>query len=290
MNMKTTVFAILAGWGMATGLLCAGEAQPFKDDKEKASYALGLSLGNNWKRLEIQPGDLDFDQLGRGLKTVLGGDKPLLTEQEGAEILKKFQQDLTARQQERRKQLGEKNKKEGEAFLAENKTKPGVIELPSGLQYKVITEGTGPMPKATDTVVAHYRGTLLDGTEFDSSYSRNQPLTRQVTGLVKGWQEALQLMKTGSKWQLFIPPGLAYAEHGSPPKIGPDATLIFEMELLSIQAPPPPVTNAPLTSDIIKVPSLEEMKKGAKIETIKAEDVERLQREQQQEKEKQKPK
>jgi len=290
MNMKTTVFAILAGWGMATGLLCAGEAQPFKDDKEKASYALGLSLGNNWKRLEIQPGDLDFDQLGRGVKTVLGGDKPLLTEQEGAEILKKFQQDLTARQQERRKQLGEKNKKEGEAFLAENKTKPGVIELPSGLQYKVITEGTGPMPKATDTVVAHYRGTLLDGTEFDSSYSRNQPLTRQVTGLVKGWQEALQLMKTGSKWQLFIPPGLAYAEHGSPPKIGPDATLIFEMELLSIQAPPPPVTNAPLTSDIIKVPSLEEMKKGAKIETIKAEDVERLQREQQQEKEKQKPK
>jgi len=291
MNMKTTVFAILAGWGMATGL-CAGEAQPFKDDKEKASYALGLSLGNNWKRLEIQPGDLDFDQLGRGVKTVLGGDKPLLTEQEGAEILKKFQQDLTARQQERRKQLGEKNKKEGEAFLAENKTKPGVIELPSGLQYKVITEGTGPIPKSTDTIVANYRGTLLDGTEFDSSYSRNQPLTRQITGpngLIKGWQEALQLMKTGSKWQLFIPPGLAYAERGSPPKIGPDATLIFEMELLSIQAPPPPVTNAPLTSDIIKVPSLEEMKKGAKIETIKAEDVERLQREQQ-EKEKQKPK
>ncbi len=289
MNMKTTAFAILAGWGVATGL-CAGEAQLFKDEKEKASYALGLSLGNNWKRLEIQPGDLDFDQLGRGLKTVLGGDKPLLTEQEGAEILKKFQQDLTVRQQERRKQIGEKNKKEGEAFLAENKTKPGVIALPSGLQYKVITEGTGQLPKATDTVVAHYRGTLLDGTEFDSSYSRNQPLTRQVTGLVKGWQEALQLMKTGSKWQLFIPPDLAYGEHGSPPKIGPEATLIFEMELLSIQAPPPPVTNAPLTSDIIKVPSLEEMKKGAKIETIKAEDVERLQRQQQQEKEKEKPK
>ena len=290
--MKNGIRMILAGGLVAASLqLCAGaEDKPaFKDDKEKASYALGLSLGNNWKRLEIQPGDLDFDQLGRGLKTVLGGDKPLLTEQEGAEILKKFQQDLTGRQQERRKQLGEKNKKEGEAFLAENKTKPGVIELPSGLQYKVITEGTGPIPKATDTVVAHYRGTLLDGTEFDSSYSRNQPLTRQVTGLVKGWQEALQLMKTGSKWQLFIPPGLAYAEHGSQ-KIGPEATLVFEMELLSIQAPPPPVTNAPLTSDIIKVPSLEEMKKGAKIETIKAEDVERLQREQQQEKEKQKPK
>ena len=285
MNMKTTVFAILAGCGVATGL-CAGEAQPFKDEKEKASYAVGLNYGSDLKRKDIE---LDANQFSQGFKDAYSG-KALLTEQEMRDVLNAYSQTLRAKAEEKKKQLGEKNKKEGEAFLAENKTKPGVIALPSGLQYKVITEGTGQIPKATETVVAHYRGTLLDGAEFDSSYSRNQPLTRQVTGLIKGWQEALQLMKTGSKWQLFIPPGLAYGEHGFPPKVGPEATLIFEMELLSIQAPPPPVTNAPLTSDIIKVPSLEEMKKGAKIETIKAEDVEKLQRQQQQEKEKEKPK
>jgi len=285
MNMKTTVFAVLVGWWTAT-VLNAGEAQHFKDEKEKASYAVGLNYGTDLKRREIE---LDADQFSQGFRDAYSG-KALLTEQEMRDVLNAYSQTLRAKAEEKRKEAGEKNKKEGEAFLAENKTKPGVIVLPSGLQYKVITEGTGPMPKATDTIVANYRGTLIDGTEFDSSFSRNQPLTRQVTGVVKGWQEALLLMKTGSKWQLFIPPGLAYGANGSPPKIGPEATLIFELELLSIQAPPPPATNTPLTSDIIKVPSLEEMKKGAKIETIKAEDVERLQKQQQQEKEKEKPK
>lgn len=277
MNMKTTVFAILAGCVSATGLRAGEAAQSFKDEKEKASYAVGLSYGSNLKKQDIE---LDANLFFQGFKDASSA-KPLLTEQEMRDVLNAYSQTLRAKQEEKRKQLGEKNKKEGEAFLAENKTKSGVTTLPSGLQYKIITEGTGPIPKATDTVVANYRGTLLDGTEFDSSYSRNQPLTRQVTGLVKGWQEALQLMKTGSKWQLFVPAGLAYGEHGNPPKIGPEATLIFELELLSIQAPPPPVPNTPLTSDIIKVPSLEEMKKGAKIETIKAEDVEKLQKEQQ---------
>ena len=286
MNTKTTVFAILAGCVSATGL-CAGEAQLFKDEKDKASYAVGLNYGSNLKRQEVE---LDADRFFQGFKDAYSG-KPLLTEQEMRDVLNAYSQTLRAKAEEKKKQVGEKNKKEGEAFLAENKTKPGIVALPSGLQYKVITEGTGEVPKATDIVVAHYRGTLLDGTEFDSSHSRNQPLTRQVTGLVKGWQEALQLMKTGSKWQLFVPPNLGYGEQGYPPKIGPEATLIFEMELLSIQAPSPPVTNAPLTSDIIKVPSLEEMKKGAKIETIKAEDVEKLQKQQQEkEKEKAKPK
>jgi FKBP-type peptidyl-prolyl cis-trans isomerase FklB len=282
MNMKPTVFVILTGCVTAIGLR-AEEGQHFKDEKDKASYAVGLNYGSNLKRQDIE---LDANQFFQGFKDAYSG-KALLTEQEMREVLNAYSQQLRAKAEEKRKELAEKNKKEGDAFLAENKNKPGVITLPSGLQYKVITEGTGPIPKATDIVVAHYRGTLLDGTEFDSSYSRNQPLTRNVTGLVKGWQEALQLMKTGSKWQLFVPPNLAYGEHGSPPKIGPDATLIFEMELLSIQAPAQPVANAPLTSDIIKVPSLEEMKKGAKIETIKAEDVEKLQK---QEKEKQKPK
>jgi len=285
MNMKITLFTVLTGCVTGIGL-CGEQSAAFKDEKDKASYAVGLNYGSNLKRQDVE---LDANQFFQGFKDAYSG-KPLLTEQEMREVLNAYSQTLRAKQEEKRKELGEKNKKEGEAFLAENKTKPGIVALPSGLQYKVIKDGTGEIPKSTDTVVAHYRGTLLDGTEFDSSYSHNQPLTRQVTGLVKGWQEALQLMKTGSKWQLFIPPSLAYGERGSPPKIGPEATLIFDLELLSIQPPAPPPTNTPLTSDIIKVPSLEEMKKGAKIETIKAEDVEKLQKQQQQEKEKEKQK
>jgi FKBP-type peptidyl-prolyl cis-trans isomerase FklB len=286
MNTKTILFAILAG-GVAANGLCGEEAKPFKDEKEKASYAVGMNYGSSLKRQDVE---LDPNQFFQGFNDAYSG-KTALTEQEMRDVLNAFSQSLRAKQEEKRKQMAEKNKKEGDAFLEENKTKPGVVALPSGLQYRIITAGTGEIPKATDTIVAHYRGTLLDGTEFESSYSRNQPLTRPVNGLIRGWQEALQLMKTGSKWQLFVPPALAYGDRGNPPKIGPDATLIFEMELLSIQPPPPPATNAPLTSDIIKVPSLEEMKKGAKIETIKAEDVERLQKEQQQkEKQKQAPK
>ena len=291
---KTTLFAILAAWLVTTGLR-AGEAQPFKDEKDKASYAIGLNFGRSWKQQDIE---LNYDELLRGLKDTQEGGKPLLTEQETREVLNKFQQELVAKRQEKQRVLGEKNKKEGEAFLAENKNKPGVITLTNGLQYKVITEGNGDIPKPEDTVTVNYRGTLIDGTEFDSSAKTGRPATFRVTGVIPGWTEALKRMKVGSKWQLFIPPELAYRERGGGPLIGPNATLLFDVELLSIQPPPPPATNAPLTSDIIKVPSLEEMKKGAKIETIKAEDVERLQKEQQQkqqqqqqqEKEKPKPK
>jgi FKBP-type peptidyl-prolyl cis-trans isomerase FklB len=283
MNMKTTVFAILAAWLAATGLR-AGDAQPFKDDKDKASYAVGLNFGRSWKQQDIE---LNYDELLRGLKDTLEGGKPLLNEQETREVLNKFQQEITAKRQEKQRLLGEKNKKEGEAFLAENKNKPGVVTLTNGLQYKVLTEGSGEIPKPEDTVTVNYRGTLIDGTEFDSSAKAGKPATFRVTGVIPGWTEALKRMKVGSKWQLFIPSELAYRERGGGPLIGPNATLLFDVELLSIQPPPPPVTNAPLTSDIIKVPSLEEMKKGAKIETIKAEDVEKLQKQQQ---EKQKPK
>jgi len=132
-------------------------------------------------------------------------------------------------------QLADKNQKEGEVFLAENKKKKGVITLPSGLQYQVIKEGTGKIPKATDTVTTHYRGTLIDGTEFDSSYKRGEPASFPVNGVIKGWTEALQLMKVGSKWQLFIPSNLAYGPQGAGQAIGPNATLIFEIELLSIK-------------------------------------------------------
>jgi len=142
---------------------------------------------------------------------------------------------MNAKAAEKAKQLGEMNKTEGAAFLAENKTKEGVVTLPSGLQYKIIAEGTGPKPTSADTVICNYRGTLLDGKEFDSSYKRDQPATFPVGRVIKGWQEAIQLMPVGSKWRLFIPSNLAYAERGAGADIGPNATLIFEVELISIQ-------------------------------------------------------
>jgi len=271
MNMRAIVFAILAGCFTATGLHAA-DTNAFKSDKEKVGYAVGVNLGTTWKRQDI---DLDFDQLLQGLKDATSG-KPMLNEQEVREVLNKFSQELNAKQQEKRRIEGEKNKKEGDAFLAANKTKPDVITLTNGLQYKVITEGTGETPKPTDNVTVAYRGTLIDGTEFDQSTN----LTRRANGFITGWNEALSRMKVGSKWQLFIPSELAYGERGGP-KIGPHSALIFDVELLSVQAAAPPAPTTPLTSDIIKVPSLEEMKKGAKIETIKAEDVDKLVKEQQ---------
>ena len=180
--------------------------------------------------------------------------------------------EFTTKMQEKRKLDSEKNKKEGDAFLAENAKKAGIVTLPSGLQYKVVTEGSGASPKGNDTVVTQYRGTLLDGTEFDSSFKRQQPATFELNKVIAGWIEALQKMKAGSKWQLFIPPNLAYGERGSGSLIGPNSTLIFEIELLSVQ-PAAQQTNQPVTSDIIKVPSAEELKAGAKIEVIKPESI-----------------
>ncbi|MBE0543711.1 MAG: FKBP-type peptidyl-prolyl cis-trans isomerase [Verrucomicrobia bacterium] len=278
MNKTATTLAILAGLAV-TANLQAQDSKPFKDEKEKASYAVGLNLGSNWKRQDI---DLDFDQVLRGLKDTRPDAQPLLTEEEAREVLTKFQQQIMAAQQEKRRVQGEKNKQAGAAFLAENKSKPGVKTLENGLQYKVITEGSGDIPKREDTVTVKYRGTLIDGTEFDSSEKApNGTATFRVNGVIRGWTEALTQMKVGSKWQLVIPPDLAYGERGSGPNIGPESTLIFDVELLSVQPAPPPAQPKPLTSDIIKVPSVEEMKKGAKIETIKAEDVEKLQKQQQ---------
>lgn len=274
MKTKTTLLLILLGF-VAAAPVSAEQTNVFKTDKEKISYAIGMSIGTAWKRQEI---DADYDMLVRGIKDAKAGGEMLLTEQEMREVLGKFQQELMVKMQEKQRQAAEKNKKDGEAFLAENKAKPGVITLTNGLQYKVITEGTGEMPKTEDTVTMNYRGTLIDGTEFDSSYKRGQPALFPVTGVIRGWTEALKLMKVGSKWQLFIPSELAYGEHGNPSaRIGPNSTLIFEVELLSIKLATLPAPSQPLTSDIIKVPSLDEMKKGAKIETIKAEDVEKLQ-------------
>ena len=201
--------------------------------KEKASYALGMNFGTGLRKQSI---DVDPAILARGLRDSFANGKTLLTEDEARAVLTQLQGDVRKRQQELAQQVGDANKKQGLAFLDANKTKDGVVALPSGLQYKVLQEGTGPKPASTDTVVCNYRGTLLDSTEFDSSYKRGQPATFPVTGVIKGWTEALQLMPVGSKWQLFIPSELAYGERGAGGQIGPNATLIFEVELLSIQA------------------------------------------------------
>ncbi|HKN77159.1 MAG TPA: FKBP-type peptidyl-prolyl cis-trans isomerase [Candidatus Acidoferrum sp.] len=204
-----------------------------KTQKEKASYAIGLNIGKSMHKDSV---DVDPAIVLRGMKDGLAGNKPLLTDDEARATMVALQADLRKKQEEKMLVQGEANKKEGETFLAENKTKEGVVALPSGLQYKILKEGTGPKPTATDTVVCNYKGTLLDNTEFDSSYKRGQPATFPVTGVIKGWTEALQLMPVGSKWQLFIPSDLAYGVRGGPGGgIGPNATLVFEVELMSIQ-------------------------------------------------------
>ena len=206
--------------------------------KDKFSYALGMNVGTNLgANLKKQGMTVNVDLIARGLKDALAGGKTLITEDEARAVLMAVQAEFQQQQRERTKQLGEANKAEGAPFLAANKAKDGVVTLPSGLQYKILTPGTGPKPAATDTVTVNYRGTLINGTEFDSSYKRGQPATFGVTGVIKGWTEALQLMPTGSKWQLVIPADLAYGEHGAGDDIAPNATLIFEVELLSIKAP-----------------------------------------------------
>lgn len=205
---------------------------PFQDDTARLSYALGMNLGVNFHRQE-EP--INAQLLFEGLQDGLSGGKTLMTEEEMTVALRQLQTEIRAKQEEKKKLLPEANRKAGEAFLAENKTKPGVVTLPSGLQYKVMTEGSGPKPGAEDTVVCNYRGTLIDGTEFDSSYKRGQPASFPVKGVIKGWTEALQLMSVGSKWQLFIPPDLAYGDRGAGDAIGPNATLVFEVELVSIR-------------------------------------------------------
>jgi FKBP-type peptidyl-prolyl cis-trans isomerase len=202
-------------------------------EKEKDSYALGMNIGRG---LSKQPAELDAAAVARGLKDAMSGGKTLLTDEEAAADLAQLKDQVQKATEAKMQELGAENQKAGAAFLAENKTKEGVVTLPSGLQYKILTPGTGPKPIAADTVVCQYKGTLLDGTEFDSSYKRGQPATFAVGKVIKGWTEALQLMPVGSKWQLFIPADLAYGERGAGNVIPPNATLVFEVELVSIQA------------------------------------------------------
>lgn len=225
MKLKLIVVLGIVFW---VSYVNAQENLALKSQKDKVSYIIGMDIGTNLKKQSI---DIDTNILVKGMKDALSGGKPLLTEQEIQETMVALQKEMMAKQTE----LAKKNKEQGEAFLAENKKKEGVKVLPSGLQYKVIKAGTGKKPKINETVTAHYRGTLIDGMEFDSSYKRGQPVSFPVSGVIPGWTEALQLMGEGAKWQLFIPPNLAYGEKGAGRDIGPNATLIFEVELISIQ-------------------------------------------------------
>ena len=218
--------------------LCAQDAKP-STDVQKSSYAIGLDVVRTLKQQGIE---IDPQFLAAGIRDAGTGATLQMTPEETTAALTTLQQSQRAKQQaqmakmqEAKKAAGGTNEAEGKKFLEENKSKPGVTVLPDGLQYKVLTEGTGAVPKATDTVTVNYRGTLINGTEFDSSYKRGEPATFGVGGVIPGWTEILQKMKTGSKYQVFIPSNLAYGERGAGADIGPNATLIFEVELLSIK-------------------------------------------------------
>ena len=224
--MKSIIVTIIA-LSLTASIFGQDKAANFKDQKDKFSYAIGLNLGMNFKKQNI---DVNTDMMTAGVKDGLA-EKPQMTMDQIREVMMNFEKDMAAKQAE----AGKKNEADAEKFLADNKKKDGVKTTASGLQYKVMKEGNGAQPKSTDNVTVNYRGTLMDGTEFDSSYKRGQPATFPVAGVIKGWTEALQLMKVGSKYQLFIPPALAYGEHSPSPQIPPSSLLIFEVELMNVQ-------------------------------------------------------
>ncbi|HKM79791.1 MAG TPA: FKBP-type peptidyl-prolyl cis-trans isomerase [Terriglobia bacterium] len=225
-------------WTVVLGLAllvipaAAQDTPTFKSPKDKFSYALGMEIGDGFRKQAL---DLDPESLGKGLADAFSGGKTLLTEDEMRAVLTSAQEEYKKKQVALRAEKAQTALKEGEAFLAANKSKEGVITLPSGLQYKILKAGTGEKPEFNESVVCNYRGTLLDGTEFDSSGKHDGPATFPLKGVIKGWTEALQLMPVGSKWQLFIPPQLAYGEKGYGQVIPPNSTLIFEVELLAIK-------------------------------------------------------
>ncbi|HZL14242.1 MAG TPA: FKBP-type peptidyl-prolyl cis-trans isomerase [Verrucomicrobiae bacterium] len=264
----TAIFSLTA-----STLVLADDTNVLSGDRARESYAVGMMLGSNWKEQGV---DVDLDLVWRGLKAEEAGGPTLLTDQQMHTELADLQKTVTMKQREMRAQEGVKNKTEGATFLAANKLQKGVVTLPDGLQYKVLKEGNGATPDSSSMVKVDYRGTFIGGKEFDSSERAGHPLEIQANHVIPGWTEALTHMKVGSKWEVFIPSDLAYGERGRG-SIPPNAVLIFDMDLLDTQAGPPPTSNAPLTSDIIKVPSAAEMKRGAKIETIKQSDIQKYQ-------------
>ncbi len=228
--MKTQTM-IAAGLFMVTGLAVAQEAAP-KSEIEKVSYSLGADIGKNFRMQDIQ---LDVDMMARGIRDGLAGAKLAMTAEEMEKTVMEFQEVIMEKQKQKAMAQSYDNRKTGEEFLAENKKKEGVVALPSGLQYKVVTEGNGPKPAATDEVTVHYRGTLINGKEFDSSYKRNEPTSFRLNQVIKGWTEGVQLMSVGSKYLFYIPSDLAYGDRQMGPDIAPGSTLIFEVELLDIK-------------------------------------------------------
>jgi FKBP-type peptidyl-prolyl cis-trans isomerase FklB len=229
--MKFAWLAIVSVFLMA----CQGNTQEqahMKSMKDSISYSIGMNIGKDLKNQSI---DVDPQLIAAGIKDMISGAKPQLTDEQIQSCMTSLQTEMMAKQQVKNKEVGEKNMKDGQAFLEANKAKEGVKVTASGLQYKILKEGNGAKPTATSTVSVHYRGTTIDGTEFDSSIKRGQPAEFPVNGVIKGWTEALQLMPVGSKWQLVIPAELAYGAHGAGAAIGPNAVLIFEVELLAIK-------------------------------------------------------
>ncbi|MCK5876200.1 MAG: FKBP-type peptidyl-prolyl cis-trans isomerase [Candidatus Marithrix sp.] len=228
-------YATIVMMGLFVSQVSAEEVNNTADtlttQKDKISYIFGHNIGKNMNQQGLE---INMDSLSQGMLDGLSNKESKISVEEMTTIMQDFKKELNAKKTAMKKVQAEKNSKEGDVFLAENAKKDGIVVLPSGLQYKVLTPGTGEIPKADSQVKTNYRGTLIDGTEFDSSYKRNKPATFSVGGVISGWTEALQLMKEGAKWQLFIPSKLAYGPKGAGGKIGPDATLIFEIELLEI--------------------------------------------------------
>src|SRR6266704_2621434 len=231
---------IFAAFLLTLPLFAQEKSPPLKDQKDKISYSIGLNIGSNLARQNVE---INADALSAGVKDAIAG-KPQLTQDQVKEVMTTFEKDMQAKQ----KAAGEKNAAEGTKFLEENKKKEGVKTTASGLQYKAIKEGTGAQPKGNDTVTVNYRGTLINGTEFDSSYKRGQPATFPLNGVIKGWTEGLQLMKTGSKYQFFVPASLAYGDRNVGPDIAPNSTLIFEVELIGVKPPQTAASPAPAVS------------------------------------------
>jgi FKBP-type peptidyl-prolyl cis-trans isomerase FklB len=225
------VLGVILSISFLTSISFSAEKVELKDQKDKESYSLGYQFGQG---LKAQGLDINLEVYTSGIKDALGGTAPSLSQEEMQRTVLDLQKRLMAARQKELKEMGERNLAEGKSFLEENKKMEGVKTLPSGLQYKVLSEGTGKTPGAADQVTVNYKGTLINGTEFDNSYKRGTPATFQPNKVVKGWTEALQLMKEGSKWQLFIPPELGYGDRVAGP-VPPNSTLIFEVELISVE-------------------------------------------------------
>jgi len=229
--MRFSIITIL-GLIFLCNVSFAGDKIDLTNEDERISYSVGYQMGGDFKRqkLDIQP-----DAFLKGIQDALAEADPQMTDQEMRQTLIDLKKSVEALQREEKQAMAKNNLESGKAFLEDNAKKDGVKTVPSGLQYKILTEGKGEPPKATDTVTVHYRGTLIDGTEFDSSYKRNQPATFALNRVITGWTEGLQLMKPGAKHMLFIPPELAYGAQGAGAQIGPNSTLIFEVELLDVK-------------------------------------------------------